>query len=385
MKRFEIRSGTARSSTPTRRRTAALAAAALIGLGLWWSATDPAQIQPVDGLHPDEAIALDNTASNMRVFWPPNATDTELAVTGVAVGLDGSIYILHRAGRPFGAGTALIPDPVILRVDADTGEKIARFGADLFASPHGISVAYDGSIWVADTSLNIVVHLDPQGQPIRTYGDRYPFYLEALLRVRNVLPRLPIPMTDATFARPTDVVPLSEGRFAVVDGYRNSRLAVFDTQGRLVWQVDMRGSDPGEFHLPHGIAADAQGNIYAADRRNARVQVFSEQGQLQRVISGPYVGRPFGVDVDTRGCMFVADGGDTLDLDRHRVHSRSGSGVSMFSADGALIGRYDGPDQGQPGFQLPHDIAVGGDGRVYIADLGAGSVFAVDMAAPCQS
>ncbi|MEL7281516.1 MAG: peptidyl-alpha-hydroxyglycine alpha-amidating lyase family protein [Pseudomonadota bacterium] len=384
MKNSEIRSGTARSSTPTRRRTAALAAAALIGLGLWWSATDPAQIQPVDGLHLDEAIALDTTASNMRVFWPPNATDTELAVTGVAVGLDGSIYILHRAGRPFGAGTTLIPDPVILRVDAETGEEIAHFGADLFASPHGISVAHDGSIWVADTSLNIVVHLDPQGQPIRTYGDRYPFYLEALLRLRNVLPRLPIPMSDATFARPTDVVPLSEGRFAVVDGYRNPRIAVFDTQGRLVWQVNRRGSDPGEFHLPHGIAADAQGNIYVADRRNARIQVFSEQGQLQRVISGPHVGRPFGVDVDSHGCMFAADGGDMLDLDRHNALYRSGSGFSMFSADGILIGRLDGLDQGQPGFELPHDIAVGGDGRAYIADLYADQVYVVGLQTSCD-
>ncbi|MEP4198002.1 MAG: 6-bladed beta-propeller [Aliishimia sp.] len=281
------------------------------------------------------------------------------------MGPDGSIYILHRAGRPFSADTTLIPDPVILRVDADTGEEIARFGADLFASPHGISVAHDGSIWVADTSLNIVVHLDPQGQPIRTYGDRYPFYLEALLRVRNVLPRLPIPMSDATFARPTDVVPLSEERFAVVDGYRNSRVAVFDTQGRLVWQVNRRGSDPGEFHLPHAIAADAQGNIYAADRRNARVQVFSAKGQLQRVISFPYVGRPFGVDVDLRGCLFVADGGDILDLDRHEALYRSGSGFSTFSADGILIGHFDGLDQGQPSFQLSHDIAVGADGRVH--------------------
>lgn len=362
----------------------AIAAAVLVVLGLLWVGRDPAQIQPVDGWYTDAERAIDMSASNMRVFWPPIATETELAVTGVAVGPNGSIYVLHRAGRPFNASTTRIPEPVILRVDAETGDEIARFGAGLFASPHGISVADNGSIWIADTSLNIIVHLDPQGQPIRTYGARYPFYLEALLRVRNVLPRLPVPMSDTTFARPTDVIPLTEGRFAVVDGYRNSRLAVFDTQGTLIWQVNGRGSEPGEFHLPHGIAVDAQGNIYVADRRNARVQVFSELGQLQRVISGPNVGRPFGVDVASRGCMFVADGGDMLDLDGDDPLNRSGAGVSVFSADGVLIGRYDGPEQGQPGFQLPHDIAVGGDGRVYIADLNADRVFAVDMAAPCQ-
>lgn len=369
-------------SNAQRGRKTALATTVLISLVVWW-AWDPAQIQPVDGLHADAARAIDMSGSNMGIFWPPIATETEVAVTGVAVGPDGSIYILHRAGRPFNAGTTLIPDPVILRVDAETGEDIARFGAGLFASPHGISVADDGSIWVADTALNIVVHLDPQGHPIRTYGDRYPFHLEAFLRVRNVLPRLPVPMSDTTFARPTDVVPLTGGRFAVVDGYRNSRLAVFDRQGRLVWQVNRRGSEPGAFHLPHGIAVDARGNIYVADRRNARVQVFSERGQLQRVISGPSVGRPFGVDVGPGGCVFIADGGDRLDLDGREMSDRSGPGFSMVSADGVLIGRFDNADQGQPGFQLPHDVAAGGDGQVYIADLYADHVFVVDLRTRC--
>ncbi len=366
-------------------KTVALGAAVFIGLGAWWGADDPAQIQSVDGLHPHAAMAIDTTASNVSVFWPPpNASDTGQAVTGVAMGPDGSIYILHRAGRPFGAGTTLISEPVILRLASETGEEIARFGAGLFAGPHGISVADDGSIWVADTSLNIVMHLDPQGQPIRAYGDPYPFYLEALLRVRNVLPRLPVQMSDTTFARPTDVVPLTGGRFAVVDGYRNSRLAVFDTQGRLVWQVNRRGSDFGEFHLPHGIAADVQGNIYVADRRNARVQVFSQHGQLQRVISGSYVGRPFGVAVGPYGCIFVADGGDVLDLHRDDPLYRPGVGVSILSPDGALIERHEVADDGQPTFQLPHDLAVGDDGRVYIADLNANHLSVIDLQTSCD-
>ncbi|MFK7882180.1 peptidyl-alpha-hydroxyglycine alpha-amidating lyase family protein [Roseobacter sp.] len=371
--------------TSPRRRNTALATAVLIGVVLWWSATDPAQILQVDVSPPEKTTAIDITASEIGVFWPPDATETEVAVTGVAVGPDGSVYILHRAGRPFNADTTLIPEPVIVRVDSETQEEITHFGAGLFASPHGISVAQDGTIWVADTSLNIVVHLDQQGRPIRTYGDAYPLYMEALLRVRNLLPRLPVAKSDATFARPTDVVSLTGGRFAVSDGYRNSRLAVFDRQGTLMWQVNRRGSEPREFHLPHGIAADALGSIYVADRRNARVQVFSENGQLQRVISGSEAGRPFGVDVGPLGCIFIADGGDRLDLDEEETKNSQRAGFSVFSSRGEPILHYGATADKQNTFQLPHDIAVGPNGKVYIADLYSDRVFVVDLSTICQA
>ena len=43
-----------------------------------------------------------------------------------------------------------------------------------------------------------------------------------------------------------------------------------------------RGQKQGEFHTPHSIAADANGNIYVADRGNRRIQVFDSNGKFQR-------------------------------------------------------------------------------------------------------
>jgi DNA-binding beta-propeller fold protein YncE len=40
-----------------------------------------------------------------------------------------------------------------------------------------------------------------------------------------------------------------------------------------------RGTSPGEFDLPGGIAVDGQGNVYVADTRNHRIQKLSPQGQ----------------------------------------------------------------------------------------------------------
>jgi sugar lactone lactonase YvrE len=49
--------------------------------------------------------------------------------------------------------------------------------------------------------------------------------------------------------------------------------------------VGDRGEQPGYLNTPHSIAADAQGNIYVADRFNRRIQVFDTEGKLLRVIT----------------------------------------------------------------------------------------------------
>ncbi len=45
------------------------------------------------------------------------------------------------------------------------------------------------------------------------------------------------------------------------------------------------GDKPGQFNTPHSIAADAQGNIYVADRGNRRIQVFNGDGKFLRQIT----------------------------------------------------------------------------------------------------
>ncbi len=42
---------------------------------------------------------------------------------------------------------------------------------------------------------------------------------------------------------------------------------------------------PGEFNTPHSIAADAQGNIYIADRGNRRIQVYDHDGNFKKIIT----------------------------------------------------------------------------------------------------
>ena len=64
----------------------------------------------------------------------------------------------------------------------------------------------------------------------------------------------------------------------------NSRVAKYDKNGDWVKSFGEPGSGPGQLNTPHGIAADANGNIYVANRGNSRIEVFDSNGQYIRQI-----------------------------------------------------------------------------------------------------
>jgi sugar lactone lactonase YvrE len=75
------------------------------------------------------------------------------------------------------------------------------------------------------------------------------------------------------------------GNTFISDGYINSRVAKADKNGNWLKSWGSKGNKPGELNTPHSIAADAQGNIYVADRGNRRIQVFDGEGKLLRVMT----------------------------------------------------------------------------------------------------
>jgi sugar lactone lactonase YvrE len=80
----------------------------------------------------------------------------------------------------------------------------------------------------------------------------------------------------------TDVTWDPAGNIYISDGYINSRVAKADKNGNWLKSWGTKGKKPGEFTTPHSIAADAQGNIYVADRGNRRIQVFDGDGKFLR-------------------------------------------------------------------------------------------------------
>ena len=75
----------------------------------------------------------------------------------------------------------------------------------------------------------------------------------------------------------------------------------------------------------------------------------------------------------------IADGGDRLDIEPIEASYHGNTGFSVFLTNGASLGRFTDIGQGRESLQFPHDIAIGLDGKVYIADLYASRVLVADL------
>jgi DNA-binding beta-propeller fold protein YncE len=160
------------------------------------------------------------------------------------------------------------------------------------------------------------------------------------------------------FSKPFDVE-ACQGRIYVSDTVRRS-IMVFDVPDGSFNEIGI--SEPGELRKPLGMAVDADCNLYVVDGTAKRIVVFDQNGTFLSAFGGTDMfERPSHVDVDqdARYAYVVDTGGVSSDLHRVRVFDIA-TGKHVFD-----IGeRGDGPGQ----FNLPRDIAVGREGRLYVVD-----------------
>ena len=162
--------------------------------------------------------------------WPSLPPDVKLGETaGVAVDVNGHVLVFHRPGRGFdlAAKTKLI-EPTVLEIDATTGKLISSWGANMFMVPHGITVDGQNNVFLTDVSLQQVFKFTHDGKLIFALGE---------------------PGVGAWdgkhFNEPTDIAIRPDGTFYVSDGYVNSRVALFDRNGKWVREWGKKGSGEG--------------------------------------------------------------------------------------------------------------------------------------------
>jgi len=277
------------------------------------------------------------------------------AVAGVGVDSHDNVFVFHRNGRPWPDSDELVTTtialPTVTLFDKRTGRVLAEWGENLFAMPHGLTVDRNDNVWLTDVALQQVYKFSHGGRLLLTLGERG------------------VAGNDSShFNRPTDVAVAADGSFFVSDGYRNTRVIKFSPTGIFLFQWGTKGSGPGEFNLPHGLAMDNTGRIYVADRSNKRVQVFDDTGHYIGEWKGADLGRPYAIAFTSTGAAFVADGGDQPKAPPDR------SGVAVVDSDGNVIGRFGRWGNGDGQFEMAHDVAVARDGSVYVGDINGGRI-----------
>jgi len=145
----------------------------------------------------------------------------------------------------------------------------------------------------------------------------------------------------------------------VIADSSNHRVQIFDQNSNFIKEFGSYGSHYGEFDCLAGVAVNRIGQYIIADRYNHRIQVFDPSGMFLRSFGSRGSGDckfsyPWGVATDALGFIYVCD------KENHRIQ--------VFQSDGTFVGKFGGLGSKPGQLEHPHYIAVSSTNRVIVSD-----------------
>ena len=269
--------------------------------------------------------------------------------TGVALKSNQNLVVFHRGSRSWQMPMPKekIIDDTFIEIDKNSGEIIKSWGSNLFIMPHGLEIDNEDNIWITDVGLHQVIKYDSNGNELIVLGKEN------------------TPGKDSLhFNLPTDIAVSENGSFYVSDGYGNSRIIKFSSEGEYLFEWGAFGENKNEFNIPHGLDLDKNGNVYVADRENNKIQKFDSLGNFIAEWKNEMIGQLYSVNVNNyENYLFGID----YILSENSVPL--GSDIIKFDLDLNLkskfgrSGNYKGPKARY------HDIQVDDKGNIYVGDI----------------
>ena len=179
--------------------------------------------------------------------WPVLPDNTILdEVSAVAVDSHDDVFVLQRVGRKWPETGPMdqtpISVPTIFVFDGRSGRLLNKWGENILALPHSITIDSNDNVWITDVALNQVFKFSHDGKLLLKLGEAG------------------VAGDDAThFNRPSDVAVSPDGSFYVSDGYENSRIVKFSADSKFLFQWGSKGKDAGQFDLPTLLPSIAGG------------------------------------------------------------------------------------------------------------------------------
>ncbi len=282
------------------------------------------------------------------------------STAGIERGPRGEIWAIERCGAN---SCETSPLPAVHRLDLASGRPERSIGAGLFVFPHGLHVDRDGNVWVTDAAASKdgskgqqVLKLAPDGRVLLRLGTA---------GVGGGGPD--------HFQEPCDVITAPNGDIFVADGHAGlrpdapadyvTRIVKFSKAGKFIKQWGKLGSGPGEFRSPHALAMDSQGRLFVADRGNARIQIFDQDGRY--IAQWTQFGKPSGLYIDRDDTLYA------IDADSTPASNTAGwrKGIWIGNAKtGAVTAFVPGHVTDDPGGAAGEGVVTDSAGNLYAAE-----------------
>ncbi len=330
-------------------------------------------------------------------------------VGGVGANSKGLIFVYTRTGHPYathGDNRTFYHGGSRLFQFDPAGKFVREFGQDVYGFNAAIGLRIDpqDNVWTIDEGANQVVKFDTEGRVALVLGRKpetigvrpgggpggggpgaggpgggagAPGAAVAGAPGAGVPPvaagltggagggqpaRLPgsgIP--GSGFSRPTDVAWDRTGNIYVADGIgTNDRIAKFDKDGRFISHWGSTGKGPGQFDGIKALAIDAQGNVYAADLGNQRIQVFDANGTFKSEFGG--VGTPIAMCM-TRGAtqhLYISHAGDADGMEDAAIYK--------VQLDGKVVGKFGAAGKMPKEFGLANSIDCRNESELLVGE-----------------
>ena len=88
---------------------------------------------------------------------------------------------------------------------------------------------------------------------------------------------------NLAFNSPADLAVDAAGNIYIADS-RNQRIQVFDPEGRYLRTIGRKGQGPGEFMSTRSLGFDGEGRLHVLDNAQRRIQVFTPKGEVIKTI-----------------------------------------------------------------------------------------------------
>jgi DNA-binding CsgD family transcriptional regulator/sugar lactone lactonase YvrE len=321
-------------------------------------------------------------------LWLAGVVVVVVAVSGVL------IWVRQPAGPTITTLAGAPPDPKRFPQGSYLGESVSATTA-LLSLPSDVTVARDGTIYIADFDNHLIRRVDAAGT-IVTVAGFMPLKDAAI-----------VPLVDGGYGPGADIGFASS---IAVDGSGNLYLLTIRDSTLEVWMVSpthfmslVTKVDPSDVVISDfwaepvgGLAVGNDGTLYIADRGGNRVWKYSRDHQLS-VYAGTGVSgdsgdgaaardaklhSPAGLAVDDqRGYVYIADSGNN----RIRKVDRSGV-ISPVAGTGGFYGDAgDGGPALQAHLSFPFGVAIAHDGTLFISDTGNNRVRQVTPSGQIQA